>query len=882
MPILRSIAASLGSPPETLETTPPPSVEASADETIHSSRTSPAASSLFHQSSTEMDHSGATPPLRRSLRLASMSNASFVTDSPAVTNRGGRKNSLSSASKTTVEVEAPPTVCKADAEEIKVLEVPEGSPTLLNHKRKDFDDSVGGKYMCLRSGSKLARVGFDQMSGDTNEAQTEMLTSGPQRVHEGFSNGIDVDMVAENLEEKIGGERFSTQLKGKGILIEAVPEEQQAGKVNPTIENAEYENKGKGKLVEEEDLLSISAAEVDMDADAAVAKDVARYSGYANTSTRKSKRQNEYRKEVVRSRAIELAPKFAFFKPEDDKQEAEGQEDPEDLPPDANNEDWPGPFSTALKIIEDRNQKLRTRESNNYFKKGQNDKSRISWVPTKNRNPMARVPSTLRDLCVKILLENAEEIESLDGIPDLLKHWLILKLCHSRKMNPHLLSHLVSATPTEICLSDCSWLTEVQFENIFSQCDVKCLKLYGFIWLIMEGLAYYPVNRFICYVLQLDRCGRCLPDYVLRSTLAHYPNGLPSLTRLNLKGAYRLSDDGLNAVVASAPSLSSINLSECPLLTSMGIINLADKLGTVLTELYIDGCQNVDAMAILPALKKVNHLEVLSVGGLQSVCDKFVHQLIPICGSHMRELTLAGCEKLSNASIRTIGAHCCRLFAIDLQNLKRLNDSSIGYLANGCRSLQKLKLRRNAFSDEAIAAFLEASGGSLAELSLNNVAKLLVSQHILCHCSRSSADWGIVTIPRKGVAFLPTPMSSTSETALPTNQASIISTFGCITAVLVYVGVLFLFQHNVVAEQTALAISRRCCSTLYSLDLSFCREMTDEALGLIVDNCSSLRFLKLFGCTQVTEVFFNGHSNSSLKVIGPKGQLLDDSDMSLF
>ncbi|XP_042450024.1 uncharacterized protein LOC122034750 isoform X2 [Zingiber officinale] len=731
MPILRSIAASLGSPPETLETTPPPSVEASADETIHSSRTSPAASSLFHQSSTEMDHSGATPPLRRSLRLASMSNASFVTDSPAVTNRGGRKNSLSSASKTTVEVEAPPTVCKADAEEIKVLEVPEGSPTLLNHKRKDFDDSVGGKYMCLRSGSKLARVGFDQMSGDTNEAQTEMLTSGPQRVHEGFSNGIDVDMVAENLEEKIGGERFSTQLKGKGILIEAVPEEQQAGKVNPTIENAEYENKGKGKLVEEEDLLSISAAEVDMDADAAVAKDVARYSGYANTSTRKSKRQNEYRKEVVRSRAIELAPKFAFFKPEDDKQEAEGQEDPEDLPPDANNEDWPGPFSTALKIIEDRNQKLRTRESNNYFKKGQNDKSRISWVPTKNRNPMARVPSTLRDLCVKILLENAEEIESLDGIPDLLKHWLILKLCHSRKMNPHLLSHLVSATPTEICLSDCSWLTEVQFENIFSQCDVKCLK-----------------------VLQLDRCGRCLPDYVLRSTLAHYPNGLPSLTRLNLKGAYRLSDDGLNAVVASAPSLSSINLSECPLLTSMGIINLADKLGTVLTELYIDGCQNVDAMAILPALKKVNHLEVLSVGGLQSVCDKFVHQLIPICGSHMRELTLAGCD------------------------------------------------------DEAIAAFLEASGGSLAELSLNNVAK--------------------------------------------------------------------------VAEQTALAISRRCCSTLYSLDLSFCREMTDEALGLIVDNCSSLRFLKLFGCTQVTEVFFNGHSNSSLKVIGPKGQLLDDSDMSLF
>lgn len=60
-----------------------------------------------------------------------------------------------------------------------------------------------------------------------------------------------------------------------------------------------------------------------------------------------------------------------------------------------------------------------------------------------------------------------------------------------------------------------------------------------------------------------------------------------------------------------------------------------------------------------------------------------------------------------------------------------------------------------------------------------------------------------------------------------------------------------------VAEQTALAISHRCCSTLYSLDLSFCREMTDEALGLIVDSCSSLRFLKLFGCTQVGVVFIH-------------------------
>lgn len=48
------------------------------------------------------------------------------------------------------------------------------------------------------------------------------------------------------------------------------------------------------------------------------------------------------------------------------------------------------------------------------------------------------------------------------------------------------------------------------------------------------------------------------------------------------------------------------------------------------------------------------------------------------------------------------------------------------------------------------------------------------------------------------------------------------------------------------------AISLACFSkNLVSLDLSWCRNLTNEALGLIVDNCLSLRVLKLFGCSQV-------------------------------
>ena len=51
----------------------------------------------------------------------------------------------------------------------------------------------------------------------------------------------------------------------------------------------------------------------------------------------------------------------------------------------------------------------------------------------------------------------------------------------------------------------------------------------------------------------------------------------------------------------------------------------------------------MDALAILPALQKINHLEVLSMSGIQSVCDKFVKELIAVHGSNLKELAFAGC-----------------------------------------------------------------------------------------------------------------------------------------------------------------------------------------------------------------------------------------------
>lgn len=138
-----------------------------------------------------------------------------------------------------------------------------------------------------------------------------------------------------------------------------------------------------------------------------------------------------------------------------------------------------------------------------------------------------------------------------------------------------------------------------------------------------------------------------MPDYILNSSLARSSNSLPALTAISLKGAYRLSDAGLSILASAAPCLKSVDVSQCPLLTSEGICSLASSLRSVLRELYIDNSHGIDAMLILPALQRLENLEVLSVAGVLTVCDDFVSEFVSAHGSRMKELVLADCMLVS-------------------------------------------------------------------------------------------------------------------------------------------------------------------------------------------------------------------------------------------
>ncbi|KAL3500856.1 hypothetical protein ACH5RR_039949 [Cinchona calisaya] len=432
----------------------------------------------------------------------------------------------------------------------------------------------------------------------------------------------------------------------------------------------------------------------------------------------------------------------------------------------AQNTPVPINFSTALKNVRDRKSGLA------------NDEELITWKPPEGGSDgysyRARPPplSSVLDPSLLALAENADQVDSLENVSDSLRGRLADMICDLGKMDIRVFRLFVKGSSTEIYIKDCSWLTEEEDEEFlktFEDFDAESLM-----------------------VLQLEQCGQLTDDDVLRKTLARSPNSLPNLSVISLKGAYKLSNDGLNALVISAPALQSVNLSGCFLLTDVGINILAESLGSILRELCIDYCTKIDAMEILPALNKFEHLEVLSVAGIETVCDQFVSDLLTACGHNIKKLNFSNCLKLTDTSLVIIGGKCNGLLSLNISNLNKLTNLGLEHLADGCRCIETLILCRNSFSDDAVAAFLEASGRYLKELSLNSVAEV-----------GSSTAFSLANFSRD----------------------------------------------------------------LLSLDLSWCQKITDQALGMIVDYCLSLKLLKLFGCTQITNVFLDGHSNAKVHVI---------------
>ncbi|KAL9252638.1 F-box and leucine-rich repeat protein 13-like protein [Drosera capensis] len=479
-----------------------------------------------------------------------------------------------------------------------------------------------------------------------------------------------------------GGESSGVVLdRGKGILVQG-DDDEGSGELGQRVPHPFDLNAPAGDSVQlDADVNMIDEAEVVVgQAVGSVAVNAARDDSALWQYNYKRTR------EAWKSAAQKSAESFAHYRHE----KGAGPSNPEKI------DEAAGRFDEARKRVQERGKKGKNQDM--MYAVDRDGVVSVKWTPVA-REDCGRPVHSLQDLCLDVLKKNADAIDSLLLIPNVFKHKLSRMLTDSKKMNTGFFDLLAQNAPFEIRLYDCSWMSEEEFQGSLEGCDTKNLT-----------------------VIQLDQCGRCMPDYILSGTLAR--KGLPALTAISLKGGFRITDAGLKALVSAAPVLSSVNLSQCSLLTTAGIYSMVDSLSSTISELYLDGCETLDVILILPALIKLKHLQVLSLKGNPSVHDQFVRELVTAIGHQMKELIFADCVNLTDASMKVIGENCSKLRALDISNVCHVMDVGIGYIANGLEAVKSLAFSRQEFSDEAVAALIETCGTSLKELSLNNLKKI--------------------------------------------------------------------------------------------------------------------------------------------------------------
>ena len=252
---------------------------------------------------------------------------------------------------------------------------------------------------------------------------------------------------------------------------------------------------------------------------------------------------------------------------------------------------------------------------------------------------------------------------------------------------------------------------------------------------------------------------------------------------------------------------------------------MAEVAGT-LESLSLKNSVQLDSEALLQ-LSHLKNLKRLSLAGCRGASDVIVEMLVDSCGATLEELDLS---HLPDSGF-TAEPHTCRI-----------SDTSLEAIASKCANLKRLLLRNcDAITDRGLLVLSESVCLQLSHLDLSR-------------CKNLSDD---------GLLALITKCKSLSHLSL--NAA------GSVTAD-DETGL----QTHGITDKTLVALRDHTTKSLLELDVSWCRGISDEGLGYLVDNSYNLKTLYLRGCGQITDIFLNGHSNPTIKI---QGRQLQDSTL---
>ena len=490
-------------------------------------------------------------------------------------------------------------------------------------------------------------------------------------------------------------------------------------------------------------------------------------------------------------------------------------------------EGWPGPFSTAIEMLNQREEEKRKREA--AMKEAQMNGVAIAVLTeasdeydvllaelvwpgkdrAKKKSHYTEPIPTLERTLVEFVAKNIDSVQDLEGLPVEVRSLLATELASTNKIHlSDVTSKLTARGCEHVILPQCSDISKHTLLEIIYRAAGKEMApnseggnddrdLAG-------GTAGSSANiKSIC----LKNCG-----FGFTSDLAEkIAPELSELESLTLLGCYRLKDESLVQILdVSKQSLRHLDLSINSRLGGLALKHIADFNMRTLHSLVLDKSSHlqdtdVSLLAQEGLFQRSDQLRRVSLSGLNLLTIQSVGPFIECYGASLTDLNLSHCSLLDDEVLVAIRASCSSLQHLSIAHLPLLSTAAL------------------------VGLFLVAPEGE------------------------AGADRGIGRLASCD-------LSGTQTTDDVATQLCLLSQH---TLESLSIGSCYQLR-----SKSFMALFRHCRRTLRALDMSFVRSVDEAAVGFLVDNSPSLKTLVVWGCRQLTERFYNHHVNYDLKIVG--------------
>eukprot|EP01038_Epipyxis_sp_PR26KG_P008275 gene8275-11203_t len=416
-------------------------------------------------------------------------------------------------------------------------------------------------------------------------------------------------------------------------------------------------------------------------------------------------------------------------------------------------------------------------------------------------------------------------------------------------------------------LENCRGITSESFENLRGLKLLRKLSLSN-TGVITESMAVVFGTIKLLMTLHLSGCET---NAMVYSSIALTCSNLKILICSKVSGLNDVGLTSLGQCIQRFRKLERIDLSYVDGITDDGVLSLFSAGFNILSNVSLAHCKCLSSLCLASIRSKMAALKILNISNMSLGQSAF--EWIGEGCNNIVTLDLSHSIELDNSALITIGRRCPRIENLNIRKCVKLDDEGVagfferlfGYIKtvdlSGCinctgTSIEALSKKANELIEIKLNGLSKISAEALLML-FTNAKKLKVYE--MCSELRATVTHRRSMIPHIGDMVLINAMYDKIEEIKLSGACQ-------------------------VSDRGVASLITKCGSTLRSLDISYCHQITDISLGLLATGTSYLSCLIISGCMGITNrgiVDISTHCNKYLTQLELNGcAKVSDSGLS--